>query len=123
MSTVGNGSSPSSKISIWRYLFYSQGSVSQISAREYSRTVHAVVPISLYQCVLIPLLNILCWQSTAKKDLSDEEGGRKDEILNKIRDAYMHPALRYVDLNVDQNSKTQRLLPESSDRVDPEIPV
>ena len=65
----------------------------------------------------------LCWQSTAKKDIADEEDGRTDEILNKIRDAYLHPALQYVDLNVDQNSKTQRLLPESSDYVEPEIPV
>jgi hypothetical protein len=58
-----------------------------------------------------------------KKDLADEESGRKDEVLNAVRDAYLHPALRHVDLNVDQNSKTERLLPESSSFVEPDIPV
>jgi len=58
-----------------------------------------------------------------KKDIDDEESGRKEEILNSIRDAYLHPALRHIDLNVDQNSKTQRLLPESSAFIEPDIPV
>ena len=60
-------------------------------------------------------------QSTMRKDLVDEDSGRKDEILNAIRDAYLHPALRPVDLNVEENSKTQRLLPESSGFVEPDI--
>lgn len=58
-----------------------------------------------------------------KKDIDDEESGRKEEILNSIQDAYLHPALHHVDLNVDHNSKTQPLLPESSAFIEPEIPV
>ncbi|KAG0566868.1 hypothetical protein KC19_7G094000 [Ceratodon purpureus] len=71
----------------------------------------------------LPIFHNFNLESTMKKDLVDEESGRKDEVLNTIRDAYLHPALRYVDLNVDQNSKTQRLLPESSSFVEPDIPV
>lgn len=65
----------------------------------------------------------LLLQSTMKKDMVDEENGRKEEVLNKIRDAYLHPALHHVDLNIDNNSKTQRLLPESSTFDSSEIPV
>jgi hypothetical protein len=71
----------------------------------------------------LPIFKNFNLESTMKKDLIDDESGRKDEILNSIRDAYMHPALCHVDLNVDQNSKTQRLLPESSAFVEPDIPV
>jgi len=71
----------------------------------------------------LPIFKNFNLESTMKKDIDDGESGRKDEILNTIRDAYLHPALRHVDLNVDQNSKTQRLLPESSAFIDSDIPV
>jgi hypothetical protein len=71
----------------------------------------------------LPIFHNFNLESTMKKDIDDEESGRKDEILNSIRDAYMHPALRHVDLNVDHNSKTERLLPESSAFIEPEVSV
>lgn len=49
-----------------------------------------------------------------KKDVEDEERGRKAEVLSMIKSAYLHPVLHHIDLNIDHNSKTQRLLPESS---------
>jgi hypothetical protein len=53
-------------------------------------------------------------QSTMKKDMEDEASGRKEQVLNEIRTAYLHPALHDVTLDVEHNSNTERLLPASS---------
>ncbi|KAH9576159.1 hypothetical protein CY35_01G147600 [Sphagnum magellanicum] len=81
-------------------------------------------------CIPLPILTLLfhahCRQrfqptfknfnleSTMKKDMEDEASGRKEQVLNEIQTAYLHPALHDVTLDVEHNSNTERLLPASS---------
>jgi hypothetical protein len=64
----------------------------------------------------------VCWcsldQTTVKKDQDDEHNGLREDLWNSIRNAYLHPTLQPVELDIHENSNNmESLLPSSSKRV------
>ncbi len=53
-----------------------------------------------------------------KKDQDDEHNGLREDLWNSIRNAYLHPTLQPVELDIHENSNNmESLLPSSSKRV------
>ncbi|XP_024401372.2 CSC1-like protein HYP1 [Physcomitrium patens] len=56
-------------------------------------------------------------ESTVKKDQADARKGLREDLLEHIRVAYLHPALRPVDMESAENPNTESLLPSTSKAV------
>jgi hypothetical protein len=54
-------------------------------------------------------------QTTVKKDQDDEHNGLREDLWVSIRNAYLHPTLQPVELDIHENSNNmESLLPSSS---------
>lgn len=56
-------------------------------------------------------------ESTVKKDQADARKGSREELYDSIRTAYLHPALRPVNVEITGNPNTESLLPSTSKAV------
>jgi hypothetical protein len=56
-------------------------------------------------------------ETTVKKDQDDEHNGLREDLWASIRNAYLHPTLQPVELDIHENSNNmESLLPSSSKR-------